>query len=336
VNRKLVVIIFASLLLVLACSRTNKPAFSIDGEDRSLAIKLAEIDGRFDPEINHVFISTKSYIINAAALIHHFRAIGGAMTSQLESFSPEHLSDLSRETAIDLIERKLLANAAKKAGYEPDTAQINRFLENEFRKIGGKENYFRRIQSTGIDYNYYLKNLEDNDIIERYLRRETEKQVPGEELLHEIWDEARVVNFRHILIRARGLSDDNKLMAKRFADTLAQRISNGEKLADLARTYSDDAKSRANGGEYKNIRRGMVEPVIEDYAFSMKTGEISPVFESRYGFHILELISREANFNDFETEAPGLGEEYFQSMKNRTFNDILNRLFAEEKLRIHN
>jgi parvulin-like peptidyl-prolyl isomerase len=324
------------IIMVVGCSRPEKAKFTKDGEDYKLGMKLSQIDERFHPDKNHTFISSRSHIVNAAYLVHHFLAIGGAMTIQLEKFSPEQLAELSRETAIDLMERRILADAAEKAGYQPDSSAINAFMENEFRKLGGRDNYFERIKITGIDYDYYVQSLKDNDIIERYLRRETEKSVPSADILQTVWNEPRLVTFRHILLRTRGLSEANKKEVLAFADSLAKRVESGEKLADLAKMYSQDAKSRANGGEYKNVRRGMVEPAVEDFAFSLSPGEISPVFESRYGYHILEVIAREGNHGHFEAEAPALGEEYFQSMKNRTYNELLNRLFEQERLIIHN
>ena len=63
----------------------------------------------------------------------------------------------------------------------------------------------------------------------------------------------------------------------------------------LATLYSDDTESAKNGGELGFVNRGDLVPSFERAAFRLKEGEISEVVESRYGFHLIQLIKRRGN-----------------------------------------
>ena len=80
--------------------------------------------------------------------------------------------------------------------------------------------------------------------------------------------------------------------AKKLAEYYRQRVIRGESMASIAKLYSEDPGSAPNGGQYDGIVRGVMVPEFEKAAYSLKPGEISEVFETQYGFHFIQLISR--------------------------------------------
>jgi peptidyl-prolyl cis-trans isomerase SurA len=61
----------------------------------------------------------------------------------------------------------------------------------------------------------------------------------------------------------------------------------------MARLYSEDPATAKNGGETGYFTKGVMEPTFENAAFSLtKPGEVSPIIETSYGYHILQLIDR--------------------------------------------
>ncbi len=83
--------------------------------------------------------------------------------------------------------------------------------------------------------------------------------------------------------------------AKKLAEYYRQRALRGESVASLAKLYSEDPGSASNGGQYNNITKGMFVPAFEKVAYSLKPGEISEVFETEFGFHFIQLISRKGD-----------------------------------------
>jgi peptidyl-prolyl cis-trans isomerase SurA len=83
--------------------------------------------------------------------------------------------------------------------------------------------------------------------------------------------------------------------ARKLAEFYRQRVIRGESMASVAKLYSEDPGSASNGGQYNDIVKGVMVPEFEKVAFSLKPGEISEVFETQYGFHFIQLISRKGD-----------------------------------------
>lgn len=76
------------------------------------------------------------------------------------------------------------------------------------------------------------------------------------------------------------------------AEALRLRIKMGEDFATLARLYSQDPGSAAEGGDLGFMDRTMLVKEFAAQAFKLKPGELSQVFETEYGFHVLQVVER--------------------------------------------
>ncbi len=77
---------------------------------------------------------------------------------------------------------------------------------------------------------------------------------------------------------------------------LRQRIINGERFSTLAVLYSEDPGSARRGGELGFRSRNELDPEFAKAAFRLNDdGGISRIVESEFGFHIIQLISKESN-----------------------------------------
>lgn len=97
--------------------------------------------------------------------------------------------------------------------------------------------------------------------------------------------------YGHI-VKVPPVSDDEIDALKVRLEEFRERILRGEKFSMLARLYSDDPGSASKGGNLGFVERGTLYPEVEAVAFKLKTGEISQVFKSKAGYHIVQLIER--------------------------------------------
>ncbi|MDQ3191622.1 MAG: peptidylprolyl isomerase, partial [Bacteroidota bacterium] len=88
------------------------------------------------------------------------------------------------------------------------------------------------------------------------------------------------------------VSEESKAEAKEKISTIRERVIKGESFSTLAILYSEDPGSSKKGGELGFVERGSFVPEFEAVAFKLKPGAVSPVIETQYGFHFLELIER--------------------------------------------
>lgn len=88
------------------------------------------------------------------------------------------------------------------------------------------------------------------------------------------------------------LNKEEKEYFKQKTEELRARVKKGEDFATLARLYSQDPGSAPEGGDLGFFDRTAMVKEFTANAFKLKTGEISPVFETENGFHFLQVIER--------------------------------------------
>jgi parvulin-like peptidyl-prolyl isomerase len=101
--------------------------------------------------------------------------------------------------------------------------------------------------------------------------------------------------FRHILIqhvrsrgRALGIGRTQEEALKLAKDVLAQALKDRSRWNELVERYSDDARSRMNGGSMGVLYPGSIPPGFEKVVYDMPPDTICPhVVESVFGYHIL-------------------------------------------------
>lgn len=106
-------------------------------------------------------------------------------------------------------------------------------------------------------------------------------------------DERHVItqtHARHILLRPDELQSaaqvENRLLQ------LRRRIEGGDDFETLARAHSQDAVSAARGGDLGWSNPGDLVPEFEKEMSQLQPGEVSPPFESRFGWHIVQVLER--------------------------------------------
>jgi len=88
------------------------------------------------------------------------------------------------------------------------------------------------------------------------------------------------------------LTKEEKQAYKEKAQELLDRVKKGEDFSILARLYSQDTGSAPDGGDLGFADRTTFVKEFAAWAFKLKAGEISPVFETDFGFHFLQVIER--------------------------------------------
>jgi peptidyl-prolyl cis-trans isomerase D len=116
----------------------------------------------------------------------------------------------------------------------------------------------------------------------------------------------------HILIAApKGAPAAERDKAKAKAEELLAAVKKApDSFADVAKKNSQDPGSAANGGDLDFFTRGAMTKAFEDAAFALKKGEISPVVETEFGYHIIKVTDIKApKQKTFEEMKPELEAE---------------------------
>ena len=259
-----------------------------------------------------LFISFASY----SQSIDKIQAIIGSeilLTSDIENQYNQILSQgviATENIRCDIIDELLLQNFLVHHAKIDSTIEINQdeidseinnrisYFEKQLGSLAKVESFFNRsIESMEEELLYIVKDqfytqkkqsklisdvkITPNEVKEFYNQLESEDipLVPTKLELSQ-------------LVISPVLSEEKQQSIKDKLNNFRKRIYNGEDFKVLATLYSDDIVSANNGGELGFMKRGELVPEFERAAFKLKKDEISEVVESKFGFHIIQMIER--------------------------------------------
>lgn len=102
------------------------------------------------------------------------------------------------------------------------------------------------------------------------------------------------IEVSQIMLIPKANKDVEEYVAKQLYDYKKQAETQGpKKFEQLAKNYSEDPAVKENGGQYTLNRNDKFwDPAFLSGAFRLKEGQISPVIKSKFGLHIIMMISR--------------------------------------------
>lgn len=146
-------------------------------------------------------------------------------------------------------------------------------------------------EAEGIDKSQAFQNEFDGyrrDLAEPYLRI----QEVEDSLVNAIYDRMKEeVDVSHIMIANHGEGIEREAQKTRL-DSIRTAILNGSDFAELARRFSIDRSVVRNGGHMGYITAAKFPYTFEDAAYTTPVGQISPVIETPFGYHIVKVNAR--------------------------------------------
>lgn len=103
-----------------------------------------------------------------------------------------------------------------------------------------------------------------------------------------------------------------------------EQLQAGEDFQELAKKHSDKADEHIDLGFFK---RGELAEEFETVAFSMEVGEISPVFLSPFGFHLITVTERKpSTAKPFEEVRSEVEQRYRDDVRDRRTKELVEDL----------
>lgn len=139
------------------------------------------------------------------------------------------------------------------------------------------------------NYNQYVVAVRQNaNLSETAFRRLFESSLYSAKLQEALAEEvpltAEQVHARHILVATEEEAND-----------VLARLEGGEDFAALAEELSEDTGSAEEGGDLGWFPRGLMVTEFEEAAFALEPGQTSDPVQTAYGYHIINVIERDAN-----------------------------------------
>ena len=206
----------------------------------------------------------------------------------------------------DLMYQNLLLNQARLDSLPVSDEQVDSEMENRLRYIissmpGGRDQfekfYGKSITQIKEDFRVIIRN----QILARDMQQKLTSSVSVTPKEVEAYfknlpkDSIPYINmklsFQQIAYFPAITQEDKNKVYNELRDIRSKILAGDKSFEFYARTKSEDPGSAAQGGKIA-ASKGMMVPAFEAAVFSLKPGEISEVFESEYGYHVLKLNSR--------------------------------------------
>ena len=136
------------------------------------------------------------------------------------------------------------------------------------------------------------------------------------------WTEAEERRASHILVKAdKGAPAAERAKAKAKAEALLADVRRDPgSFAELARKNSDDPGSAARGGDLDFFGRGAMVKPFEDAAYGLRPGEVAPLVETDFGYHVIRLDAvRGGQRRSFESVRGELEQEVRRQLAQKRY-----------------
>jgi parvulin-like peptidyl-prolyl isomerase len=203
-----------------------------------------------------------------------------AGTSQYKSLQDQAMQYLVQESELE--------QKAKDLGVAVTDADVTKRLAQIKQQYfgGSQKKYEAQLKSQGLTEEQIKQDLHAQILSEKLYNKVTatvkvtDKDIAAYYAQHKSdYSQAASRDVRHILVNN-----------KKLADQLETQLKGGADFAKLAKKYSKDPGSAANGGKL-TVSKGQTVPQFDKVAFTLKTNEISPPVHTQYGWHIIQALS---------------------------------------------
>ncbi|WP_102026263.1 peptidylprolyl isomerase [Salirhabdus sp. Marseille-P4669] len=221
-----------------------------------------------------------------------------------EKISEEELNDVLTSqygaSVLDsLISNSIINQEIEKQGIEVSQEEVDKEIEEYKEYYGGEESFLSVLESSGVDYNTFEKDIKTylatNKILEKRIEVTEEEIKKYFEENKESFNQQEEVKASHILVEDEATANE-----------VLNKLNAGEDFATLASEYSIDESNSESGGDLGYFGKGEMAEAFEEAAFAMEIGDISEPVETEHGFHIIKLAdkvaAKEAEYEDAKEE----------------------------------
>jgi peptidyl-prolyl cis-trans isomerase SurA len=217
---------------------------------------------------------------------------------------------VARQVLSELVDEEVLVQKATEAKIEVTDEELNATVDGQIRQIRGRfsteAEYRAEVAKAGRGTPEELRRslreqARRQELVQRYIAkmREENKLVSGvvsEEEIKRNFEASKAraqkrpatVGFRQIVV-APTPSKAAQDAARAKAESLLVELRKGGNFELVAKRESMDPGSRELGGDLGWNRRGKMVPEFDRVMFSINPGQLSPVIETAFGYHIIRV-----------------------------------------------
>ena len=254
------------------------------------------------------------------------------------------LKQVRQKVLDDMVADKLVESQANDLGVQVSDREVDAEIAR-IKKENGVTNdadFQRQLAQEGMTLpqlrDYVRKQVQRRKVIEvRVSPRVVISDAEIRAYYEDNYKNDDEVQVRMISKRIPPAASDAELQSVRDKlETWREQVQDGKAdFGEIAKTESD--QNRAQGGNIGWFHRGDVAPEVEEAAFALQPGQVSPVFELGGAYHILQVVDRRSNPpKPYDQVKDRIQNLLFQRAAEKEYDrwiaDLRTRSFVEERL----
>ncbi len=271
-------------------------------------------------------------LVTEEALREEERLIRPRLQQEMTDLGPVELEERVRQWAREnLIERIVLRQEAQKDAEPVPAEPIDELFTQVRTQTPGQSGVVAPVSDEQL-----RSELELRFKVERLLGKVTAKMAPPKnkdvsDYYVKNKDEYQQPEMLHAAHIVKNIDENTTEDAARSALEEAQRLlQSGTPFSEVADQHSD---CPGRGGDLGFFPRGEMVDEFEKVVFAMKTGEVSDIFRSPFGFHIATLLERKpAGTRPLDEVRGQILQQLTEQKKQRVIEQFLDRLMASAKV----
>jgi peptidyl-prolyl cis-trans isomerase SurA len=230
-----------------------------------------------------------------------------AMRGPVDLETPEGRKawDEVKHKALDqLIETRLVAQQAVELKLKVESDEVDRAMEEvKHQNKLDDATFVEALKQQGFTPESYRKNLKRQILELKVLNTAVRSrvQVSDDEVKTYYQQNARQMNgqsnahLRQILIAVpTDASDADVERRRKVAVKVIELARAGKSFVELAKAYSDDELTKADGGDLGEVGPGVLQEALEQAVAGMDAGDVRGPVRTARGWHVLQLVERKA------------------------------------------
>ena len=258
---------------------------------------------------------------------------------------PEQLGqfrgNLKDKLVEDFVTRTLISEQIEKNKIKADDAEVAKAMEEVQGKVPPGMTLEEMLKQGGITVEELKENitfsLRANKLFETQVQTD---YIPTDAEIQKYYDDNKkkfdtpeTVHARHILIKVDEKDDDKvKAEKKKKIEALRKQLTEGADFEKLAKENSE-CPSKERGGDLGTFPRGRMVKPFEDVAFKLPDNELSPVVETKFGYHIIQVLEHnEAENKSLESVKVTITETLQNQKKQQMAKSYIDGLREKAKI----
>ena len=245
-----------------------------------------------------------------------------------------------------LIEDKLLLSEAQKMVIDVSDAEVDQAVAELKDQHGlSPEGLKEMLVAEGLNEPGFRMIMKDKIKVSKLISMEVDSKifVTDEEKndyykahAMDYMDKPENIELKAVFLRL----EDNASVTevtdlKRKALKIVSLLRHGDNFEQIVEEYSDEPL-KSHGGAMGTFKKGMLVPLLNNVAFTLKEGEISDPVWVKQGAYILRVVKKSGDgFQTFEAVKESIAKKIFMQKRENLMNDWIKKLWEKSLVKVN-